>query len=90
MISYLAQLQNIGWTGWGEDGETIGTTGGNLRLETVKISLADELKSEKLQYRVHVQDIGWMNWISDGKTAGINGTGNREWRIAKASEDSEI
>ena len=24
------------------------------------------------------------------KTAGINGTGNREWRIAKASEDSEI
>lgn len=27
---------------------------------------------------------------TDGKTAGINGTGNREWRIAKASEDSEI
>ena len=24
---------------------------------------------------------------TDGKTAGINGTGNREWRIAKASED---
>ena len=89
MISYLAQLQNIGWTGWGEDGETIGTTGGNLRLETVKISLADELKSEKLQYRVHVQDIGWMDWVQDGQLAGTVGKSKRVEAIQIKLKDSE-
>ena len=73
MVTYSVQLQGIGWTGWAKDGGTIGTTGENRRLETIKISLYDAIKSEKLQYRVHVSDVGWMNWVSDGATAGVSG-----------------
>ena len=77
MISYSAQLQNVGWTDWAKDGETLGITGARRRLETIKISLKDEIKNEKLQYRVHVQDYGWMNWVSDGEIAGTVGEAKR-------------
>ena len=77
MISYSAQLQDIGWTGWAKNGETIGTTEQDTRLETIKITLLNEIQSEKLQYRVHVQDIGWMNWVSDGEMAGTVGQSKR-------------
>ena len=73
LLSYSAQLENIGWTGWGESGETIGITQASRRLETVKISLYPELSSEDLQYRVYVQDKGWTNWVSDGEEAGTVG-----------------
>lgn len=75
MLTYSAQLENIGWTGWGEDGETIGSEGENRKLETIKISLYPQLASEKLQYRTHVQDIGWTDWVSDGQESGTTGEG---------------
>ncbi|MCF0125830.1 MAG: SH3 domain-containing protein, partial [Clostridia bacterium] len=78
LVSYTAQLQNVGWIGWTNDGNTLGTTGENIRLETIKISLYGAIQSEKLQYRAHVQDIGWMNWVSDGEQAG---TVNQSKRI---------
>lgn len=77
LISYSAQLQDIGWTGWGKNGETIGTTGAGKRLETIKISLGDSVKNQKVQYRVHVQDIGWMNWVSEEQMAGTVGQSKR-------------
>ena len=77
LISYKSQIQDIGWTSWAKDGETIGTIGDSKRLETLNISLKDSIKNEKLQYRVHVQDIGWMNWTSDGMDAGTVGKSKR-------------
>ena len=77
LISYKSQIQDIGWTSWAKDGETMGTTGASKRLETLNITLKDSLKDEKLQYRVHVQDIGWMDWTSDGKDAGTVGKSKR-------------
>ena len=77
LISYKAQLQDIGWTGWANDGESIGTEKSNRRLETIRIELPEGLKIEKLQYRVHVQEKGWMNWVSDGGNAGTIGESKR-------------
>lgn len=77
MISYCTQMQDIGWTGWGINGETIGVTDASVRLETIKISLSDVLKSEELEYRTHVEDIGWMDWVSDGNMSGTIGQSKR-------------
>lgn len=70
MISYSVEMQDIGWTGWGTDGETIGITNAVSKLYGIKISLSDALKTEDLKYRVHSEDIGWMNWVSDGNISG--------------------
>ena len=77
LISYSAQVQDFGWTEWGNDGETIGLTDTSRRLETIKISLADIYKGENIKYRAHVQDIGWMDWVSEGKEAGTVGQSKR-------------
>lgn len=77
LVAYSAQLQDYGWTGWSKDGERLGTTGQHRRLETIRITLFDALKSEKLQYRVHVEDYGWMPWVSDGEQAGTVGESKR-------------
>ena len=77
MVSYCTQMQDIGWTGWGINGETIGVTDAPVRLETIKISLSDVLKSEELKYRTHVEDIGWMDWVSDGNISGTIGQSKR-------------
>ena len=77
LVSYSVQMQNIGWTNWGKNGETIGVTDENLRLETIKINLADYLKNEGLEYKVHVQDIGWMDWVNNGEVAGTVGESKR-------------
>lgn len=88
LVSYSAQLQNYGWTGWSKDGNTLGTTGQNRRLETIKISLLDALRSEKLQYRVHVEDYGWMDWVNDGEQAGTVGESKRIEAIQIKLRDS--
>ena len=77
LISYSAQLQDIGWTNWGKNGETIGTTAASKRLETIKISLGNSIKNQKVQYRAHVQDYGWMNWVSEDQLAGTVGESKR-------------
>lgn len=88
LISYQAQIQNIGWTNWAKDGGTIGTTGAGSRLETLKISLNDNIK-EKIQYRAHVQDIGWMDWVSNGQNAGTIGQSKRVEAIQIKFENSK-
>lgn len=77
-ISYSAQIQDIGWSNWAKDGETIGTIGQSRRLETIKIKLGDSISGNGLTYRTHVQDIGWMNWVNEGEQSG---TVNQSKRI---------
>lgn len=88
LISYQAQLQNIGWTNWAKDGETLGTTGADTRLETLKISLNENLK-EELQYRAHVESIGWMDWVSDSENAGTIGQAKRVEAVQIKLRNSE-
>ncbi len=77
LISYSGQIEDIGWTKWAKDGETLGTTGEERRLETVKIELGSALSDLKLQYRTHVEDIGWMNWVNNGEASGTEGKSKR-------------
>ena len=65
LVSYKAQLQDIGWTNYASDGETIGTTGQSRRLESFSIS-----SNVKLEYKAHVQDIGWMDPVTNDEMAG--------------------
>ena len=77
MVSYKAQLQNIGWTNYGKDAQTIGNIGGNRRLETINITVKESLVNENLQYRTHVQDYGWMSWKKEGQNSGTIGESKR-------------
>lgn len=73
-VSYSTHIQNIGWQDSVKGGQTSGTTGRSLRLEAIKISLADLPVSGSIEYRTHIQNIGWeSNWTSDGEMSGTSG-----------------
>lgn len=74
-IRYQSHIQNIGWTDWVNNGETSGTTGRDLRLEAIRVSLVNVAGG--IEYRTHVQDIGWTDYVTDGVTAGTEGLGLR-------------
>lgn len=63
-IGYSAHVQNIGWQGKVADGAQAGTTGKNLNLEALTISLGGSAGSGAVQVRAHVQNIGWQGWTS--------------------------
>ncbi|PKM61630.1 MAG: hypothetical protein CVU99_02400 [Firmicutes bacterium HGW-Firmicutes-4] len=72
MIEGKAHVQNVGWTEFKSDGETIGTTGLGLRLEALIIN-----SDYRLRYKAHVQNVGWQDWVSRGEVAGTEGQGLR-------------
>ena len=81
-ISYQAQVQNIGWQKNSYNGETAGTTGLGLRMESLKISLINlsnglTNSNSHIQYQGYVQNIGWQNPVQDGTIAGTVGQGLR-------------
>lgn len=77
-ITYSSHIQNIGWSGWGKDGEVIGTQDRSFRLEGIKISVNNSvIPNTDVSYKVHVQDYGWQTWRSDGAFAGTEGEGKR-------------
>lgn len=72
-ISYKTHVRNIGWQGWVSNGETAGTIGKNLAVESFIISLDNMPSGANIKYRAHVQDIGWQDWVSAGEIAGTVG-----------------
>ena len=76
-VTYSAHVQNIGWQDWEFDGEKSGTTGKNLRMEAIKISLVNPFLDGSIEYRTHIQNTGWNSWVADGKTSGQTGKGLR-------------
>lgn len=72
-IGYQAHVSNIGWQGRVTDGSTAGTTGKNLGIEALNISLGGAVSSGGVQVRAHVSNIGWQGWTSG--TAGTTGRG---------------
>ena len=53
-VTYEAQVQTIGWTGWITGPDTAGTTGRSLRLEALRVQAA----GVPVVGRGHVQSIG--------------------------------
>lgn len=80
-ISYQTQVQGIGWQGPSYNGDTSGTTGQKLRLESLKVSLSNltqGLSGSHIQYQAFVQGIGWQNpSANDGEIAGTIGQSKR-------------
>ena len=89
LISYTAQLEDIGWIKWAKNGDTLGTSGEDRRLETIKIELGGKAKDININYRVHVQDYGWMPWKSQGENAGTVGESKRVEAIEIKLNDYE-
>ena len=74
LINYTGHIQNIGDTGYGADGETIGTIGRGLRLEGLKIELGELLPSDiSLEINEHIENIGWVYGLTDKQYIGTQG-----------------
>lgn len=73
-IFYQAHVQNIGWQNTVMNYETAGTTGQSLRVESLKVTLSDDLAQlGGVSIRAHVQDYGWMNSVGAGAVIGTTG-----------------
>lgn len=70
-ITYQAHVSNIGWQSTVNDGATGGTTGRNLPMEALKVSLGSGVGSGGVQVRAHVSNVGWQGWTTG--TAGTTG-----------------
>lgn len=76
-ISYKTHIQNKGWEEtWSVNGLTSGTSGQSLRLEAIKIVIANN-PNLGVRYKTHVQNIGWQNWVKDGVMSGTEGKSYR-------------
>lgn len=74
IVQYQTHVQSIGWQDWKSNGQTAGTSGRSLRLESMMIKLGDIYPmTGGIQYRTHVQSIGWQGWKSNGQMAGTTG-----------------
>ena len=79
-LSIQTHVQNVGWEEPVSEEEVAGTTGQGLRLEAVKVELAediDEYKTSDIEYRAHVENEGWQKWVTGGNVAGSTGKGER-------------
>ena len=74
-VEYQCHVQNIGWMDWVKDGQTSGTSGRSLRVEAVRLRLANV--SGGIVYRTYIENTGWMQYASDG---GLSGTEGRSLR----------
>ena len=72
-VTYQTHVQKVGWQGWKKNGQTSGTSGRSLRLEGIKIKLANQPVSGGIEYCTHVQKIGWQGWKKNGAMSGTSG-----------------
>ncbi len=73
-VVYQTHVQNISWQDEVSNGQMSGTTGQSLRLEGIKISLANQEYSGNIEYQTHIQNIGWeTSWSKNGELSGTTG-----------------
>lgn len=89
-VMYNTHVQNIGWEKdfSKKDGQTSGTSGKSLRLESIKIKL-ENAEGISIKYQTHIQNIGWQSWKKDGETAGTSGQSLRLEGIKIQLENTE-
>lgn len=78
-IRASARIQKRGWTKatTTSEGVLLGTTGGGLRLEALRIKLPSTSIEGGVAYGVHVEGIGWQESRKNGGTAGTVGEKRR-------------
>lgn len=75
--SYSAHVQNLGWMPTVHDGETAGTTGLSLRLETLRLAVSSPGLTGDVLYCGHVESIGWQPCVDSAQAIGTYGQGLR-------------
>lgn len=73
IIAYKTHVQSEGWTDYVENGDMSGTSGRGLRLEGIRMRVADPLYSGNISYRTHIQSIGWQDWKNNDTLSGTEG-----------------
>ena len=73
-IIYQTQVQQKGWLDPVVSGETSGTVGSGLRMETLRVSLQNQKYSGDIEYQTHIQRQGWeTTWKKNGENSGTTG-----------------
>lgn len=71
-LSYSAHVSTIGWQRASSSGGTAGTTGRNLAMEGLKVTLNSGRVSGVIG-RAHCAEIGWQGWRTSNQTMGTTG-----------------
>lgn len=87
-IWYRANTAAYGWSGWGRNGELVGSEGTAAGIRTLEVRLVAKgsaapgsssnayrtnSSGPTLVYQAHSRDIGWQVLVSNGLTAGTTG-----------------
>ena len=72
-ILYSCHVQKVGWQSYVKNGQMSGTTGKSLRLEGIKIKLANAEVNGGISYCTQIQSIGWQNFVDDNELSGTTG-----------------
>ncbi|WP_338216141.1 C39 family peptidase [Lacticaseibacillus salsurivasis] len=75
VVRYTTQVQNKGWLPTVVDGAMSGTTGQNLRMEAIRLSVGQlpEGMTGGIAYSAHVHNVGWQSEVGNAATAGTVG-----------------
>lgn len=72
-VTYRTHVQDIGWQGYVKDGTQAGTTGKNLKVEAMNISLENKQSNINIKYTTYIQNYGWQKTVSNGEQTGTTG-----------------
>lgn len=75
-VNYQTHVEKLGNTSVVRNGQTSGTVGSKLRLESIKLSLED-MPNSGIEYSTHVETYGWQDWKSNGQSSGTTGEAKR-------------
>lgn len=74
-IKYTSYVQGAGWLDEVNGGYVTGSSGRNLRMDSLKMQIAAKGK-KGIEYRSHIQNVGWENaYKKDGEESGVPGSG---------------
>lgn len=76
-IVYQVHVQNIGWQPERRHDEVAGTEGQSLRIEAIRIRLANPPAGQHVAYRVYMEGLGTGPLVFDWQVAGTTGQGRR-------------
>lgn len=72
-VKYRTHVQDIGWQRYVKDGEQSGTTGKNLKVEAMNISLENNNSNINIKYTTYIQGSGWQKTVANGEQTGTTG-----------------
>ena len=87
-VWYRVNTASYGWSGWGRNGESVGSEGRAAGIRALEVRLIAKngtapgttsgayftsSSSSAIVYQAHSRDIGWQTLVSSGSTAGTTG-----------------